>query len=91
MSVRQYIGESTCFHCGKPVEGSHVTWEGYVGDCISKVWLDEVISIHLHTACADFMATGMKRDVLELQVSESAAEWCYRNCGHQRPIPESKN
>jgi hypothetical protein len=41
----------------------------------------------LHTQCADFLATGMKRDVLELRVGREAAEWWYRDCRHQRPIP----
>ena len=69
MSARECINKSICFHCGQPVEGPHVTWEGYLGES------DNVVDIHLHTQCADFMAAGMKRDALELRVGMEAAEW----------------
>jgi hypothetical protein len=52
------FGDSVlCFICGKEVTGYRVHWDGWRGD--------NIIDIDLHRDCADFMAAGLKRDVLE--------------------------
>jgi len=87
------FGDSVlCFICGKEVTGYRVHWDGWRGD--------NIIDIDLHRDCADFMAAGLKRDVLEFVSGPQVADFWYHQCGGQRaacldrenndiqPIPE---
>src|SRR5262249_12688671 len=85
-------GSDVCFICGKEITGYRVHLDGWKGE--------EYIDIDLHRDWADFMASGLKRDVLEFALGPQTAEFWYRKLGGQRaacldrknndvqPIPE---
>jgi hypothetical protein len=75
-----FDSSAVCFICGGKITGSRVHWDGWKGQ--------EYIDIDLHRDCADFMAAGLKRDVLESAVGRETAEIWYRECGFQRPVPK---
>jgi len=49
-----------------------------MGELLEKAWVtDQMCGIHFHRDCVDFMATGLKRDVLESALGEEAADDWY--------------
>jgi hypothetical protein len=63
--------KGVCFACGGEITGIRIHWDGRNGG-----EGPEIIDFDLHPECADWMATAMKRDVLECCKGEQVArEW----------------
>jgi hypothetical protein len=78
-----FKARAVCFVCGGKIRGYRVHWEGWKGK--------EVIDIDLHQRCADWMASAMKRDVIEFSLGQEAANHWYRSLGFKRPVAHAND
>ena len=63
--------KTKCFACSEPIgRGKHVKWHGDLGETDAD--------FVLHIECANWIATAMKRDVVEWCLGRDFAEHWYR-------------